>query len=454
MSAEDAAKIEALLKSTEEHYDVKAIEAKSDCDLVGVKAIQSSLEATKKAERVKLMKAKAKGKAQPTLMKANAKGKVQPTKKKIPAGSKVQSWGKGYNQAGFESIVKALWGGLSRWQSQKWNARAAAAQGAQGGKGKGKWSRVKGKGKGKWQRKGTAEERAERTAWRISRYGPAPIHGTRKLSAKDVDRMDETAALAESYFGHQPAKKQKVDLSAVSIAQEVLDKAPDNAQTCRSLQVFLEKKLQKELPAAPDVSGPDTLKNSLEAHADGLGRLHALQSTSGWDARAKRALDIVAVTKTPAAEKVLDAASKDLEKGKSQLEKLLKDHGDGSKLEACVEKRVAWMKDWLQREGLFWCLKVLRARDASLTGESVVTGSKEMGYIDILEVLLSGEGSLSTPVAPEAEPKAEAAIETNAEAKVKADAKPKVEATVATQESKAEAKKGKRKAEAKDKPKA
>merc|ERR1740130_882971 len=92
---------------------------------------------------------------------------------------------------------------------------------------------------------------AEVASW-FSRSGPA-------RRASSISRVDQAAALAQEYFcrpdDDEPvAKKPKTE--SFSFANEMLDKAPDNLQTCRSLQLFLEKKLKAEATPAPEVGGP------------------------------------------------------------------------------------------------------------------------------------------------------------------------------------------------------
>jgi len=187
------------------------------------------------------------------------------------------------------------------------------------------------------------------------------------------DRVEKAAALAQEYFApkeeeEQAAKKQKAAAESFAFAKEVMDKAPDNVQTIRSLLQFLEKKLQAEVPAAPEIDGPkdEKARRRVEAYAEKLGRLTALRATSGWDARAKRILDIAAAVKTKPAGAVLEAADKSLEKEKAALEKLLKEDGKPS-LDTSAEKRVAWAKDHLKRDWLLWCLRLLHSREAALT---------------------------------------------------------------------------------------
>lgn len=192
-------------------------------------------------------------------------------------------------------------------------------------------------------------------------------------------QMEKSAVLAEEYFNRagfadideEPvAKKQKRQKELVAesfaFAPEILEKAPDNVQTLRSLLQFLEKKLQAELPAAPVASGPEDLHSRLEAHADSVGRLSALRATSGWDARAKRVLDIAGTVKTPEGGKALEAAEKRVEQEKLELEKQLKEKKSESELDACIEKRTAWAKDSLKRDWLTWCSRLCQAREVLL----------------------------------------------------------------------------------------
>lgn len=278
----------------------------------------------------------------------------------------------------------------------------------------------KGKGKEKGKRKYSAKDAADDAAasW-LSRGGRGP------------SRVDKAAALAEEYFrqsmcqvdDEEPAAKKQKTI-AFAFTQEILDKAPDNLQTVRSLQLFLEKKLQAAAVAPAEVGGPQALKAGLEAYALKVGRLNAMRSTSGWDARAKRTLDVLAVAKTAPGVKAFHAAENSVEKEKGELEKKLKEKGD-DKLEDIVEKRAAWAQDWMKREWLLWCSRLLQAREAALvkaSGEdaqaSPPVGGKEMSAACILAALLSGEGGL--PVPAPAPPKAEEKKAEEAKAEPKA----------------------------------
>jgi len=237
---------------------------------------------------------------------------------------------------------------------------------------------------------------AAAASW-LQRGGP-----TRKSS---TSRVDKAAALAQEHFcptdkKEEPdAKKQKTAAKSFTFASEILNKTPDNVQTIRSLQLFLEKKLSGEVATAPEVGGPQDLRSRVEAHANKLGRLAALRATSGWDARAKRILDIAGAVKT-AGGAALDTAEKTVEKAKPELEGLLKEHGG---LDSCVEKRVAWVKDSLKRDWLTWCSRLLHSREAALTkdgeGDKAPAASADqagaLSYVAIIEALLAGEGAPS-----------------------------------------------------------
>merc|ERR1712151_1036451 len=94
-----------------------------------------------------------------------------------------------------------------------------------------------------------------------------------------------------------PAKRRCLE-SVINFSPELLAKAPTSIQTCRSLLLFLNRKLEAVVPPVPMVGGPQDLRTRLETHADNAGRLDALRSHSGWDARAKRVLDIAATAKS------------------------------------------------------------------------------------------------------------------------------------------------------------
>eukprot|EP00440_Ansanella_granifera_P026251 gb/GFBE01028509.1/.p1 GENE.gb/GFBE01028509.1/~~gb/GFBE01028509.1/.p1 ORF type:complete len:435 (+),score=150.54 gb/GFBE01028509.1/:1-1305(+) len=215
------------------------------------------------------------------------------------------------------------------------------------------------------------------------------------------NKMSTGAALAEEYFSKtqdsQPAaKKQKLETSSRGFVKELLDKAPSTLQTCRSLLLFLDKKLEGAVPEKPAVGGPEALKKRLEAQAESAGRLAGIRTPGGWDARAKRVLDITATASSAPGEAALAAMQEALEKEANELEAKLKESGDS--LEAVTKERQAWAKDTLRRDWLAWCSKLLNAREAKLLAE--VEADKEDGEatapamlmtaVDILEALLAG----------------------------------------------------------------
>jgi len=239
-----------------------------------------------------------------------------------------------------------------------------------------------GKGKGKGKRRFRGDADAAAASW-LKQGGPR------------TSRVDKAAAIAEEWFApkdEEPAaKKQKIE--SFTFPEEVLAKAPENIQTLRSLLQFLEKKLQADVAAVPELDVPKELQSRLAAYADKVGRLSGLRATSGWDARAKRILDVATVVKTKEGGAALEVAEKDLDKEKPQLEKLLKD----KKLDECIDKRVAWAKDRLKRDWFLWCSRVVKTREAILSKETP-TG-KVMSTVAMVEALLTDAGDVPKPSA-------------------------------------------------------
>mmetsp|Transcript_6836 Transcript_6836/g.12725 ORF Transcript_6836/g.12725 Transcript_6836/m.12725 type:complete len:660 (-) Transcript_6836:85-2064(-) len=238
-------------------------------------------------------------------------------------------------------------------------------------------------------------------------------------------RLDKAAALAEEYFAGKndeavpAAKRPKVAGASsaekaagkgkpsaaaaapvVNFAPELLEKAPSSIQTCRSLLLFLDKKLEAPLEPAPAVSGPVDLRARLEKQAEGLGRVAGLRETGGWDSRAKRIINIVSAVSSTAGGAALKAFEKQLEENAAKLEKELKDRkADG--LQSLLEKRRAWARDCIRREWLVWCGRLLRVQEAALLkaaegGEDGQAAKKDgVGFVGVIEALLTGEGGLS-----------------------------------------------------------
>mmetsp|Transcript_26734 Transcript_26734/g.32531 ORF Transcript_26734/g.32531 Transcript_26734/m.32531 type:complete len:380 (-) Transcript_26734:39-1178(-) len=195
--------------------------------------------------------------------------------------------------------------------------------------------------------------------------------------------------LAEEYFQKEekpPEKKQKVEVKR-GFVKELLDKAPSTLQTCRSLLLFLDKKAEAVLEKPP-VRSPEALQARLEAHAESLGRLEGLRTPGGWDARAKRVLDINATATSPPGEAALSALEKVLEKETKELQKQVKEAGE--KLEDVLKERQAWAKETVRRDWIGWCAKLLRVRERQLLGEKEDGEQMLMTAVDVLEALVAG----------------------------------------------------------------
>lgn len=246
-------------------------------------------------------------------------------------------------------------------------------------------------GKPPWRRGGPPKSK-EAASW-LRRGG---------RSARGPDeRMDAGAELAKEYFASKlaeepAAKRAKVEATEVAattrFAQELMEKAPASIQTCRSLLIFLDKKLSAPIVEAPAVDGPADLRSRLAAYAEGAGRLDALRA-GGWDARAKRVLDVPGGLATATGKAALQAAQDQLESTGSELEASLKERGEGS-LDASTKARREWAQGHLRRDWLSWCARLLRCREAALVAaaESGATDSQieGTGLAGVVQALLSG----------------------------------------------------------------
>jgi len=236
-------------------------------------------------------------------------------------------------------------------------------------------------------------------------------------------RQQAGAHLAQQYFlngentADPPAKRQKTEGTGVApiaeappkpserpFAADLLAAAPASIQTCRSLLLFLDKKLEAAVPEAPAVVGPAELQPKLQAHAEAQGRLLGLRS-GGWDARAKRILDISSVVSASAPGKAaIDAAAKRLDEEAAELSaSLQKEEGAAADaLESAVKDRREWARSKMRREWLSWCARLVRAREASLLAETTdekggrtagapkVEGGLFLDGVVILDALLGG----------------------------------------------------------------
>mmetsp|Transcript_142886 Transcript_142886/g.444365 ORF Transcript_142886/g.444365 Transcript_142886/m.444365 type:complete len:351 (-) Transcript_142886:150-1202(-) len=222
--------------------------------------------------------------------------------------------------------------------------------------------------------------------------------------------VDAGAALAQEYFGPAAADPETLPgahqgsgpVRGACFAPELLERAPGSVQTCRSLLQFLEKKLEAPPPKAPDAGGPKDLRQLLIDQADRAGRLAAFKE-GGWDARARRILDVApALSSGPGAEE-LAAVGQRAADAEADLEEELKERGEAS-LNSLIKERAAWAKECVRREWFGWCARLLRAREASLLAASkaavVVPPRKATshGAIDALAIarsLLRGTASAS-----------------------------------------------------------
>jgi len=234
-----------------------------------------------------------------------------------------------------------------------------------------------------------------------------PIAGP-KASAPKRTRIDAASERAKKYFKASSDEKsaaqkdagaggkRKAAEAVATFAQEVLDKAPATLQTCRSLLLFLDKKLETPLVSAPGCTGPDDMRVRLDAYADDTGRIEGLRA-GGWDARAKRILDIGAVATSPAGEALLKAADQALETTKPNIEKDLRERGE-KVLEDLIAERKKWAQESVRRDFLSWCAKVLRAREAALLKDSEEAASNTTGGhgpLAIFEAILKGSSGVS-----------------------------------------------------------
>lgn len=247
--------------------------------------------------------------------------------------------------------------------------------------------------------------------------GQACTRATKHTQASANDnrgagRIQKAAALAQEYFvpskdeaqkGGPAPKRQKTDAGSVMFAFNVLEKVPANLQTVRCLLPFLEKKLQVALPAAPE-AGPEDLRARLHAHAHQVGRLSSLRAASGWDARAKRILDMPAVLTSLAVGSLLEDVDKAVDRTRGELGKELEERGELS-LDFCLEKRIAWERHGFQLDYFRWCWHLLKAREVALTNASgsndpkeqtEASNHKQLSFICIVERLLAGEDKAVT----------------------------------------------------------
>merc|ERR1711920_759823 len=104
----------------------------------------------------------------------------------------------------------------------------------------------------------------------------------------------------------------------VTYSQELLDVAPASLQTCRSLLQFLDKKLEPAVPPAPLLILPEwtdavpDIKERVEKYLDMRSRFEGL-TAGGWDARAKRIINVAEILSSEKGKQALGEQGKKLE---------------------------------------------------------------------------------------------------------------------------------------------
>ncbi|CAE7570432.1 RAD51B [Symbiodinium sp. CCMP2592] len=228
-----------------------------------------------------------------------------------------------------------------------------------------KGEEVEAKDKGEEEAKAKAKEVPKET-------GPAePAKPAEPVKLDVISAMqpseksaEERIELAMDYF-EPVGKKRKLAVALRGFAPELLCNTPSNLQTCRSLLVFLEKKMGLPLPKAPEVQGPEDLKSELENFAEEAGRVAAMAKPGACDARVRRVLDLSALTGSPAGKERLESRKERLQKRVQQLNLQLKERGE-SDVETLTKPRQVWAEGLFQRDWLAWCERLLQAREANL----------------------------------------------------------------------------------------
>lgn len=215
---------------------------------------------------------------------------------------------------------------------------------------------------------------------------------TAGLGAGDASRSASATTLIP------PAKRCRGNAEpseALSFSPALLEKVPSSIQTCRSLLLFIQKRLNEPVSETPAADGPSDLRAKLREHADTTGRLMGLQERDGWDTRAKRIIDVAALAASEAGAAELAKANSDLKESRAQLERDLKERGEQD-ASGLVKERIEWTKAQVRREWFAWCAALLQAREASL----LVGGSRDgngaataaLDAMDVFKALLHGDG--------------------------------------------------------------
>lgn len=201
----------------------------------------------------------------------------------------------------------------------------------------------------------------------------------------------------------QPSlKRKRIDLSGpLSFAPDLLEKAPSSLQSCRSLLVYLNKKL--EVPVgAPLMEGPKDLQDQLGLYSKIVVRVPALRGladgepSAGWDSRGRRVLDLHAFTTPIRRATSLGNADRRLVALSAELREGLLERGEQS-LGTLTRETQAWAVINLRQEWLAWCQRILQAREKALIAEergtvAKVLASRRISADDIFQALLEVDG--------------------------------------------------------------
>lgn len=205
----------------------------------------------------------------------------------------------------------------------------------------------------------------------------------------------EGTKLACEYYARQnadhscdasPAKRQRLETPCPArveplppeperFAADLLACAPASLQSCRSLAEGLRRKLAAPPPPAPSIGGPPEIATALASHAERAGRLLALRSPTGWDARARRVLEVTAWAATPGGQAALEAAERAAAEEAVALQTKLAAAAAGD-LEALTRDRREWAKAGAVREWWAWCVALLRRRERDLLAAMARLGSR------------------------------------------------------------------------------
>lgn len=209
--------------------------------------------------------------------------------------------------------------------------------------------------------------------------------------------------IASAFYSVEASSRSAPGSATPFFASELLDKAPSSIQTCNGLLTFLQKRLSAAHPPPPEVGGgPDAPCKDLKTHADLVGRLASLESSDGWDIRAKRVLDVCSYGATSSGQEKINAARVRIKASLAEVEDCYEALGNSApnNVNELTHERREWAHACARRDWLTWCVKLLNARTEMLAAtEASPKASKkkkaktaqpvDMSYI--FESLLTGK---------------------------------------------------------------